>query len=405
MVTKAKILIADDEPDLEILIRQRFRRQIREHQYDFVFARNGLEALDCLRAEPDIDLVLTDINMPGMDGLTLLAKLMEINPQMHSVVVSAYGDLPNIRLAMNRGAFDFLTKPIDFQDFEATVVKGLQLTRALKQAAQVREQLATMQRELVIAAHIQQSMLPRPLPPEVVSVDVHGVMLPARNVGGDFYDFFILDSRRLGFVIGDVSGKGVPSALFMMMSLTLLKAVSPYRSLPGACLTEVNRLLCRNHQSDLFVTLFYGILDLDSGELLYSNGAHNLPYRIGPGGLEVLPAEREGGVLGFREHTLYDTVQSKLAPGETLYLYTDGVTEALDGQRQRFGVDRLEAFLLGHTGCPARELVEGSIDAVRRFAGDAPQSDDLTALAVRRQPLLGENKISSVLSAAHANPL
>lgn len=385
MISAAKILIADDEPDLEILIRQRFRKQIREQQYAFVFARNGLEALSCLQAEPDIELVLTDINMPGMDGLTLLGKLMEINPLMHSVVVSAYGDLPNIRMAMNRGAFDFLTKPIDFQDFEATVDKGLRQTRALRRAAQEREQLATVQRELSIASHIQQSMLPRPLPAELAGVDVHGVMLPAHNVGGDFYDFFALDSRRLGFVIGDVAGKGVPSALFMMMSLTLLKAVSPYRSLPGACLTEVNRLLCRNHQSDLFVTLFYGILNLDSGELLFSNGGHNLPYRLGPSGLNMLPEEHEGGVLGFQERTTYDTVQLTLARGETLFLYTDGVTEALKSQRQRFGVERLQAYLLAHTDCSARELVEGSIAAVREFAGDAPQSDDLTALAVRRQ--------------------
>lgn len=384
MTTCGKILIADDEPDLEILIRQRFRRQIRDNQYAFVFARNGIEALDRLQAEPDIELVLTDLNMPGMDGLTLLGKVMEVSPQMHSVVVSAYGDLPNIRTAMNRGAFDFLTKPIDFQDFEATVAKGLRQTRALRKAALEREQLATMQRELGIAAHIQQSMLPRPLPPELAGIDVHGIMLPARNVGGDFYDFFALDPSRIGFVIGDVSGKGVPSALFMMMSLTLLKAVSPYRSLPGACLTEVNRLLCRNHHTDLFVTLFYGILDLESGELLYSNGAHNLPYRLGPERVEMLPAEREGGVLGFRERTTFDTVQTRLMPGEGLYLYTDGVTEALDGQRRRFGVDRLEAYLNAHTASPPAQLAEGSIAAVRRFTGGAPQSDDLTALVVRR---------------------
>jgi sigma-B regulation protein RsbU (phosphoserine phosphatase) len=386
MMTSAKILIADDEPDLEILIRQRFRRQIRDRQYDFVFARNGLEALERLRAEPDIELVLTDINMPEMDGLTLLGKLAEINPQMHSVVVSAYSDMTNIRTAMNRGAFDFLTKPIDFQDFEATVAKGLQQSRALKQAAQLREQLATVQRELGIAAHIQQSMLPRPLPPEMTGVEVHGIMLPAGNVGGDFYDFFPLDSGRLAFVVGDVSGKGVPSALFMMMSLTLLKAVAPYRSIPGACLTEVNRLLCRNHQTDLFVTMFYGVLDLDNGELLYANGAHNLPYRVSPGRLELLPEEHEGGVLGFREQTSFDTVQITLPPGEALFLYTDGVTEALDGQHQRYGTDRLEAHLLTNAGRPVRELVEGSVAAVRRFAGNTPQSDDLTALAVRRRP-------------------
>src|SRR5512135_2118371 len=113
-----KILVVDDEPDLELLVRQKFRRHIREGQFNFVFARNGVEALQKLHDEPDIDLVLTDINMPEMDGLTLLVKLNELNLLLKAVIVSAYGDMENIRTAMNRGAADFLTKPIDFHDLE-----------------------------------------------------------------------------------------------------------------------------------------------------------------------------------------------------------------------------------------------------------------------------------------------
>ena len=119
-----KILIVDDEPDLEVLLRQRFRRQLREGVYDFVFARNGEEALRVLRDTP-IDLVLSDINMPVMDGLTLLSHLRELRPRLGAVIVSAYGDMRNIRTAMNLGSLDFLTKPIDFQDFELTIDKTL----------------------------------------------------------------------------------------------------------------------------------------------------------------------------------------------------------------------------------------------------------------------------------------
>lgn len=129
---KAKILVVDDEADLQLLIKQKFRRQIREQQYEFVFAENGLQALEMLAEHPDVDMVLSDINMPEMDGLTLLVRLGEMSPILKSVIVSAYGDMDNIRTAMNRGAFDFLTKPIDFRDLEVTMEKTLQYVAQLK---------------------------------------------------------------------------------------------------------------------------------------------------------------------------------------------------------------------------------------------------------------------------------
>ena len=128
----AKILVVDDETDLEVLIKQKFRKQIRQKEYEFVFAINGIDALEKLNVQPNMDLVLSDINMPEMDGLTLLTKLSELNPLLKSVMVSAYGDMANIRTAMNRGAFDFITKPIDFQDLTITMEKTLKHTRQIK---------------------------------------------------------------------------------------------------------------------------------------------------------------------------------------------------------------------------------------------------------------------------------
>jgi class 3 adenylate cyclase/FixJ family two-component response regulator len=131
-----KILVVDDETDLEILIKQKFRRQIREHQYEFVFSFNGKEALERIKEEPDIDMIFSDINMPEMDGLTLLEKLNEISPLIKAVIVSAYGDMDNIRTAMNRGAFDFLTKPVNFDDFEVTLKKTIAYVSQIKQTLQ-----------------------------------------------------------------------------------------------------------------------------------------------------------------------------------------------------------------------------------------------------------------------------
>jgi sigma-B regulation protein RsbU (phosphoserine phosphatase) len=386
-----KILVVDDEPDLESLVRQRFRKQVRDKVYAFAFAQNGAEAIKQIENDPETELVLTDINMPVMDGLTLLIKLLELNPIIQPVVVSAYSDMKNIRTAMNRGAFDFLTKPIDFEDFEITINNALNQLRRLKEADQNRDQLASVQRELTVARSIQQSMLPHGFLPFAGSaaLDVAATMLPARNVGGDFYDYFQLDADRFGFVIGDVSGKGVPAALFMAMSRTVLKAVALRGQPPGECLREVNAFLCRENHAELFVTVFYGILNFRTGELQHSNGGHNAPYVLPAGGeptaldTEMCAAETSGTVLGMLEDAEYPTCRTQLRPGDALFLYTDGVTEATDPEGNLFWVERLEASLQESKAHSADDVIQGVLTAVQQFAAGAAQSDDITSVAVR----------------------
>ncbi len=150
---KAKILVVDDETDLELLIKQKFRRQIREKQYEFVFAHDGHEALTMLDQHPDMDMVLTDINMPGMDGLTLLIRLHEANPMLKAVIVSAYGDMENIRTAMNRGAFDFVTKPVNFEDLELTMEK------TMAYVAQLRKTLQAVRENDILRMYVDASVL------------------------------------------------------------------------------------------------------------------------------------------------------------------------------------------------------------------------------------------------------
>ena len=149
----AKILVADDETDLEVLIKQKFRQKIREQQYEFIFAVNGNDALDKIQAHPDVDIVLSDINMPGMDGLTLLSRLNESAPLIKSVIVSAYGDMENIRTAMNRGAFDFITKPINFEDLSLTMEK------TMRQVLQVRETLKAIKENNILKMYVDETVL------------------------------------------------------------------------------------------------------------------------------------------------------------------------------------------------------------------------------------------------------
>jgi sigma-B regulation protein RsbU (phosphoserine phosphatase) len=208
-------------------------------------------------------------------------------------------------------------------------------------------------------------------------------MIPARNVGGDFYDFFLLDDDKLAVVIGDVSGKGMPAAIFMAMSRTLLKAVASRSGDPGACLTEVNTLLCRDNNAEMFVTLFYGILDSKAGTFTYSNGGHNPPYLLRPG-TPPKSLEMTGDMmLGMIEGQEYHTQQIKVSSGDGIFLYTDGVTEAMDPAGKQFTERRLEEFLRSAVGGDTDSLIKGIVEAVRIFAAGAPQSDDLTALALR----------------------
>jgi len=378
------ILVVDDEPDLELLITQRFRKQIRDHTLQFVFASNGQEALSVLDTLGDTAVVLTDINMPVMDGLTLLANLNARYPLLRAVIVSAYGDMANIRTALNRGAFDFITKPIDFQDLATTLDKSLKEAVARRRAAEDHERLVAIRKELDVARRIQESIVPRQFPPfpNRTDIAVHASMEPARSVGGDFYDFFFVDDHRLALAIGDVTGKGVPAALFMAVSRTLLRATALRGLPPDECMRSVNETLCADSGGAMFVTCFYGVLDTRTGLLEFCNAGHNPPMRLQSDG-HVESTELTGGfMLGAFCGAAYRAGSLQLGPGDTLVLFTDGVTEAADASDDQYGDERLASCLGRHAGASAEDLVRAVVNEVVEFAAGAPPADDTTVLAI-----------------------
>ncbi len=381
-----KILVVDDEPDLEVMIRQRFRKQIREDEIRFEFAQNGVQALQKLDDDPEISVILTDINMPEMDGLTLLEKVGERNnPGIKAVIISAYGDMENIRTAMNRGAFDFLTKPINFADLDVTVQKTMQQLQLLRHALKARDELVAVQRDLSTATRIQQSLLPKTFPPfpNNPEIDVYAEMLTAKEVGGDFYDFYFIDEDRLAIAVGDVSGKGIPAAIYMAVSRTLLKAIAYQLVNPGEVLRKLNTMLIAESHTATFVTIFYGVLNIRTGELQFSNGGHNLPYHLLPtGDIAQLPMA-DGMLLGQFPHVDFETKRLHLNKGDTLYVYTDGVSEAMDPEMNMYQEERLESYLRSTGGCALQEIVRGSITDLRKHTREAPQSDDITVLSLR----------------------
>lgn len=380
-----KILVVDDEPDLQMLILQRFRKQIKDNTYDFYFAENGEDALDMLKDRDDISLVLSDINMPKMDGLTFLTEAQKLNnPMFKTVIVSAYGDMDNIRTAMNRGAFDFVTKPIDFSDLSTTIEKTLREIQLIYDGVQHKKTLEAVQTDLETAARIQKKMLPQTFPPfpDRMEFGVYGEMHTAKQVGGDFFDFFLLDDHHLGFVIADVSGKGVPASLYMAVSRTMLKAIASQIEDPSLCLSTVNSMLIPESDLTTFVTAFYGILDTRTGNVRYCNGGHNLPYIIRNNGTVEEIENTNGLLLGKIEPIEFQTKEFTLSPGEKIMMFTDGVTEATDQNGDMYEEPRLEAFLAKHADDDLHKLVRSLIVDVLKFMGKADQSDDITVLAV-----------------------
>ena len=378
-----KILVVDDEPDLEPLVLQRMRRRIRSGQYSFVFAQNGVEALDRLREEENIDMVISDINMPQMDGLTLLEQIPKVDPNVRSIIISAYGDMKNIRTAMNRGAFDFVTKPLDFDDLQITIDRTLAHLVEWREALSSRDRLVSLENELNVASKIQQSILPTQFP-YGDDYSVFASMEPAKEVGGDFYDVINLGRGRIGLAIADVSDKGVPAALFMMSSRTLLKGSAIGNYEPGDVLKEVNDLLCEGNDAMMFVTLLYAIYDTNTGTLTYANGGHTAPYVRRADG-SVIPLPFTGGVaMGVMEDLEYSQDSFQVAPGDTVFFYSDGVSEAMNENGEEFGVDRM-ADVLANTPTKSPEEVNNAMfESVRSFAGETPQSDDITCLTLCR---------------------
>jgi serine phosphatase RsbU (regulator of sigma subunit)/anti-sigma regulatory factor (Ser/Thr protein kinase) len=255
-------------------------------------------------------------------------------------------------------------------------------TAALKASLAAQEKIAS---ELRIAREIQMSSIPREYP-ALPGWDIHGVLQPAREVGGDFYDCALLDEGRLYVTLGDVSDKGVPAALFMAATKTRLGASVAAASSPAAVLTRVNRDTARNNDRCMFVTVWCGILDLGSGRITYANAGHNPPaVRRADGRVEFLDIA-SAPALGIDEDAAYREGMTTLEPGDVLVMYTDGVTEALDAREELFSEDRLQTELAASGLCDARDLAGRVLARVAAFAGDAPQADDIALLVLHRGP-------------------
>lgn len=379
--TGSLLVVDDNEVNRDLLSRRLMREG---HQV--AVAVNGRQALEMIE-QGAFDLVLLDVMMPELNGHEVLEHLQQAGRlrDLPVIMLSASGEMDSIVQCISLGAEDYLSKPYDPILLRARINASLEKKRLRDR---LREQLRAIEQELDVAARLQQSILPRKFPVNE-HLEIFAEMTPARAIGGDFYDFFPIDETRFGFAIADVSGKGAPAALFMALSRAFLKATASMGSegsagmSAGECLTRVNRLIQAENHTGMFVTAFYGILNLHTGAVEFANAGHNHPYLLRAGHLPVMLDHRNSLVLGMRKAVDYPTHHLQLQPGDRLFLYTDGVTEAMTEQGEEFSEERLAQALALAGSSSLQETTQLVNEAVRKFVGGAPQSDDLTMLIVQ----------------------
>ena len=264
----------------------------------------------------------------------------------------------------------------------------IELTREIdnytKKIASISAEEERIGTELALAARIQESMLPMTFPPfpDRKEFEIYARMDPAKEVGGDFYDFFFIDDDHLCVVIADVSGKGVPAAMFMTISKIILANTAKLGKSPAETLENANSAICPNNREEMFVTVWMGILELSTGILTASNAGHEYPILKEPGGKFELLKDRHSFVIGGMEGLKYHSYEMRIAPGSTLFLYTDGLPEATDAKKNMFGTDRILKVLNKKPNQSPEQILHTMIGAVNNFVKDAEQFDDLTMLCL-----------------------
>ncbi|KAB7739527.1 SpoIIE family protein phosphatase [Parvibaculum sedimenti] len=327
----------------------------------------------------------------GRDGL------LQAGRDHPGLLISVIGQLGQRLGAVNKavGFYTNALAALERQDFDPAILDTLlnpvpELVDFAQTFRRMAEQIILRRRqhdEMASASIIQRAMLPRETAMEEFAgkADIHAEMRPAREVGGDFYDVLRLDERRVGISVGDVCGKGVPASLFMAITQTVARLVVRQELDLASAMARANLLLCADNVSSMFATLFYAILDLETGELTYCNCGHNPPLLVrGDGSIEMLT--NTGIALAMFDEAPYSSRTTRLEPGDRLFLYSDGITEAHNEDKALFGDDRLKATIRMAASLPGRQAIDSIIAAVDEFAGDAPQFDDITCLSLHFLP-------------------
>jgi sigma-B regulation protein RsbU (phosphoserine phosphatase) len=379
------IMFVINDKILEIQVRKKLVSLEVSSEWRARFVRSGSEAISVLKDNPDIDIVFTEMNLPAMNGLTLLRHLQEGYVRVKSVLFLPDAEIKTIRVALNMGAFDFLLLPLDPNDFEQTFNKTLNESQLVNQAISDYDELIALEQEMGIARQIQETVNDTK---DIrfnseTTIQISGRNHVGESVSGDFFDYFFIDDNRLGFVIGDVASKGLPAALYMAFSKTLLKSIAMQGMDPGKCLEEVNKILFLEGDPSLFIAIFYGILNIRSGKLEYCNGGHTRPYLADGNGLLNPMNNPDGMVLGVVEEVAYTTQHLRLQAGNLLFLYTGGFSELTNQEGDPVFENDIKMLLKKSNSQTPNELIENIYLHMSEVTDKSSLRDDLTCLSLK----------------------
>ena len=380
--TRPVVLAVDDTPEnLDVV------RGLLVPDYKVKAATNGATALKIAQKQPP-DIILLDIMMPDMDGYEVCRQLKS-NPATAAIPViflTARDQTADEAKGFELGAADYIHKPVNPPILKARVKTHIALKKSMDDLNELSRALAEakdrMEVELNVGRDIQNSMLPDAVPARA-EISICASMDAAREVGGDFYDYYMLAEDELCFCVGDVSGKGVGAALFMAMSKLLIKSRATEDRRPSRILSRVNADLARDNPQCMFVTVFLGVINLGTGELTYANAGHNAPLiKRASGAVDMVP-DRHGPVIGIEEDVKYGESRLQLEQPDVLLVFTDGITEALDNEHRLYSDERLVSTLAAIGESNPQAVLSGVRESVDLFAAGADQADDITMITLQ----------------------
>jgi len=380
-LAESRILIVDDaKTNIDILV------EALRGEYKLSVALDGTAALRSVEKSPP-DLVLLDIMMPGIDGYDVCRQLraQESTRELPVMFLSSLEDVKDKTRGFEVGGNDYLTKPFEVLEVKARVRS---LLKAKAYADAVREAMA---RDLRIAREIQMGILPADLQAATshTDLDVHAIIEPAQQVGGDLYEVLRASDDRLVVALGDVSGKGIPAALFMAVAVTVLRTLARHIVDPAEILCRLNAELTERNPRGMFVTMQCLIFDLAQGRVSCAGAGHHQLAILSPGRPPRLACPSSGRPAGLMAFNPIECETLPLEAGDTFVLFSDGVSEAMNAAEDFYGEERLLAALSASAGTPAADTVRKVVADVRAFVAGAKQSDDITVLAARYAPAKG----------------
>jgi sigma-B regulation protein RsbU (phosphoserine phosphatase) len=376
IMSASKVLIVDDDPALLEALPDALRLRMSEVSIDT--CDSAMCALDYI-SRTDYDAIVSDIKMPGMDGLALLGEVRTRCPETPTLLITGHGEHDLAVQALRGGAYDFIQKPIDRDYFVASLRRAIRTRQLSRQVEEHQTRIA----ELRVARRIQQRLFPSHSP-DVPGFDIAGASFPASETSGDYYDFIPMLTCGLGVVIGDVSGHGMGPALLMADTRAYLRALALTCSDVGDILTRANNAILADTADEHFVTLFFGCIDPEDRTLVYASAGHTTGYLIGANGdvrAEMGSTELPLGIMPDATFSHGEPLAAQ--DGDVLVLLTDGIVEAVSIDRHVFGYDRAIATVRANREQPARAIVDALYREVQEFAKGQAQRDDITAVVVK----------------------